>query len=230
MRSSRPRMFLALPLLISVFALALSACGAGNADATPTLSVDAIYTMAYQTLTAQRATELALTPPTPTPTDTPAPTLPPPPTFPSNLTFATPTTAVISGGAPGCNSAVYVKDVTIPDGTLIDPGKKFVKTWQLMNNGSCAWDPTYKLVFQSGDALGGTSVPLPSSVPAGALINISVSLGAPSDAGKYSGSWQMEDPQGNPFGNVITVVIKVGTVQATDTPGSSTATPTPTPT
>ena len=30
--------------------LALSACGAGNADATPTLSVDAIFTAAFETL------------------------------------------------------------------------------------------------------------------------------------------------------------------------------------
>ena len=34
--------------------LALSACGAGNADATPTLSVDAIFTAAFQLLRPSR--------------------------------------------------------------------------------------------------------------------------------------------------------------------------------
>ena len=57
----------AISALVILLALTLSACGSGNADATPTFSLDAIYTSAAQTFTAQQATQLALTPPT-TPT------------------------------------------------------------------------------------------------------------------------------------------------------------------
>ncbi len=47
---------LCAPLLLSL----LAACGPSKAQATPTLSVDAIYTAAFQTLEAQQATNIAL--------------------------------------------------------------------------------------------------------------------------------------------------------------------------
>ena len=67
-----------LIIVTAVLMLGLTACGPGNADATPTMSVDAIYTAAFHTLAAQQATQLALTPPTPSPSPTIAPTVAPP--------------------------------------------------------------------------------------------------------------------------------------------------------
>ncbi len=67
-----------LALSVAVMLL-LGACGPAAADATPTVDVQAIYTFAFQTLAAQQATQLALTPPTGTPSPTSAATLPPPP-------------------------------------------------------------------------------------------------------------------------------------------------------
>ena len=217
-----------LPLLLAaLLSLTLSACGSANADATPTMSVDAIYTAAFQTFTAQQATQLALTPPTPT--DTPFPTLAQP-TFSTNLTFGTPTTSA-GGTALGCDNSVYVADVTIPDKTVMSPGKSFTKTWRVMNNGTCAWSTDYKLAFTDGEAMGGTSVPVPSSVPVGQQVEISVKLTAPANDGDYTGGWRLQNPQGQFFGNRITVVIKVGSGSAsTGTPGTPTSTDTPTPT
>ena len=206
--------------VVMLFALALSACG-GNADATPTISVEAIYTSAAQTFSAQAATQLALTPPTSTPTATPFPTLPPPPTLSS--TFGSPTSST-GGGAAGCDSSVYVSDVTIPDGTVVDAGKKFVKTWAIMNKGTCTWNTSYKLTQIDGDDMGGTPTPLTISVPPGQQVQISVNLIAPTKAGNYTAGWQMQNAQGQNFGNKITVVIKVGNA-ATDTPGAATDTP-----
>ena len=218
--------------LIASAALALSACGSGQAPATPTLGVEAIYTEAFNTLAAQRATQLALTPPTPPITATLFPTLPSASTL-SVLPFGTaPTTSSGGGGVPGCDNAAYVNDVTIPDGTVLEPAKNFIKTWTVMNNGSCGWDSSYKLSFVSGDSMGGTSVPVPLNVPSGQQTRISVSLITPSTPGDYTGSWQLQNPQGQTFGNIITVVIKVAAAStATNTSAvatSTTAAPAPT--
>jgi hypothetical protein len=229
MRKGTASPLLLLNVLVASAALALSACGSAQATATPAMSVDAVYTAAFNTLTAQQATALALTPPTSTATATLFPTLPPPPTL-SVLPFGTATSSV-GGGVSGCNNSAYVNDVTIPDGTALDPGKNFVKTWTVMNNGSCGWDTSYKLTFVSGDSMGGTSVPVPLNVPAGQQTRISVSLISPSNPGDYKGSWQLENPQGQTFGSVITVVIKVSPAEtATSTTAAPAPTGTPTPT
>ncbi|MGZ6316912.1 MAG: NBR1-Ig-like domain-containing protein [Anaerolineales bacterium] len=203
--------------------LTLAACGAGNADATPTMSVAEIYTAAFHTLSAQQATQLALTPPTSTPSKTPPPTVAPP-TLPATAGFGTAPTTV-GGGVQSCNSSVFINDVTIPDGTVMAPGHTFTKTWALMNKGTCAWSTSYKLVFIGGEAMGGTSVPLPGAVPSGAQTAISVSLTAPATPGDYTGTWQLQNDTGQSFGVQVTVVIKVsGGSGSTNTPGAATAT------
>ncbi len=208
---------LSVPLL-----LLFNACGPANANATPTLSVEDIFTLAAQTLSAQQATQLALTPPTSTPLPpTPLPTLPPPSpvaTFPS---FTTPTLGSVGGA---CDSAIYVADVTIPDGTTLTPGQQFQKTWKLLNNGSCTWSSSYSLAFSSGDLMGGTTSAVTVPVPPGNQTNMSVTLTAPSTNGTYTGTWRMQNASGQPFGNFITVVIKVvagSTVTAGPSPTSA---------
>ncbi len=239
MRTSRAWSALISCAFLAGIALGLSACNLGKVVATPTDPVNAIYTIAAQTLTAQDATQRALTPPLPVATQTLFPTLPPP----SIGSPATPIATAITGGPAntGCDSSAYIGDVTIPDGTVLEPGKNFVKTWAMMNNGTCGWTLAYKLAFISGDSLGGTSVPVPENVPAGEQTKISVSLIAPTIPGDYKGFWQLVNPQGHAFGSIITVVITVGPVatptatigtpaaSGTPTP-SNTPTPTPTPT
>jgi hypothetical protein len=229
MRTTTPIIRHLLVFVSALLVLLLSACGPSAADATPTMSVDAIYTAAYQTISAQQATQLALTPPTPIPSLTPSPTFAPPPTLSSSLPFGTAATS-IGGGTTGCDSSVYVSDVTIPDGTVMNPGKSFTKTWTVMNNGTCAWSSSYKLAFISGEAMGGTSVPVPGAVPAGQQSQISVNLTAPANAGSYTGYWRLQNASGQYFGNSITVVIKVSggnDSTATNTTSAPTATNTP---
>ncbi len=199
--------------LAIVFLLLCSACSFNNsATSTPTISVDAIYTAAFQTFTSQQATQFASTPPTDTPAPTLFPTLPPPATF---LPFGTATKVL-----GGCDSSVFVSDVTIPDGTKMASGKAFVKTWGLLNNGTCPWTTSYQLAFSSGDAMGGNAVAMASQVPAGQQVQISVNLVAPAADGSYTGRWQMKNDKSQPFGNVVTVVITVG-AGSTVTPGPS---------
>ncbi len=213
-----------LLLVAAAATLALSACSQANSGASATQSVDAIYTEAFHTLTAQRATQLALTP-SATPSPLPSPTLAPSPAAVNTVPpVASPNASPVATGAGACDFAVFVNDVTIPDGTVEAPGKNFVKTWLLMNKGTCDWTTAYKLVLVGGDTMGGSSVPLPSAVPAGQQVQVSVSLIAPTQSGNYTGTWQLQNPQGQNFGDQVTVVIKVGNGGGT---GGASATATP---
>jgi len=52
---------------------------------------------------------------------------------------------------PTCYCALrYVADLTIPDGTSLEPGTTFTKTWSVMNAGTCPWRGGYRLVFSRG--------------------------------------------------------------------------------
>jgi len=103
--------------------------------------------------------------------------------------------------AQACDSALFVADVTIPDGTVVAPGSTFVKTWRLENNGSCTWTTSFSAVFTSGDQLGAPAVVnMPTSVAPGATVDLSVNLTAPSSSGHYRGNWKLRDGSGNIFG------------------------------
>lgn len=208
-------------LLVAVSALsilALTACGGTAADTTPTLSVDAIFTAAHQTFEADQATQLALTPPTETPSPTLFPTLPPPSPA-ATISFASSTP--LSVGPAACDNSAYVADITVPDGTKINAGQSFVKTWALQNTGSCTWTTNYKLAFQTGDQMGGAAVNVPSPVGPGQQVNISVNLVAPTTNGSYKGFWRLQNESSISFGNQIYVQIEVG-AGGTAVPTSST--------
>ncbi|HET6845632.1 MAG TPA: NBR1-Ig-like domain-containing protein [Anaerolineales bacterium] len=215
-----------LAVLSFAVILALAACAPNDANTTPTLSVDAIFTAAAQTLRAQEATALALTPPTNTPSPSPFPTLPPPSAA-ATSSFVT-STPPIGGVGSQCDNAAYVSDVTIPDGTTMKPGEKFTKTWRIYNSGSCAWTTSYRINFVSGDSMGGASTALSAGIPAGSQADVSVALTAPTTNGTFKGNWRMLNASGQPFGSVIYVEIKVG-AGSTVTPGPSpTGGPSPT--
>jgi hypothetical protein len=178
--------------------LALMACGSSASDSTPTPGLEALYTVAYQTFSAQVATELALTPPT----DTPPPSVTP------TASEAARSTARAGGGI-GCDNAAFVYDVTIPDGSVIPAGAPFVKTWMLKNTGSCAWSPAYKLSYQSGEQMGGTDVSLTLPVQPGQQVPVSVNLVAPATPGTYKGIWRMHNDKAQAFGDAPYVAIDV---------------------
>lgn len=215
------RRFKALSALAALILMA--ACGPKAESATPTMSVQAIYTSAYETMMAQQATQLALTPPTSTPlppTETATPLPPAPlPTF----AFSSPT-ASTGGSAGACDSSAFVSDVTIPDNTTIDAGKAFTKTWQLLNNGTCTWSTSYSLVFSGGDQMGGSNTAIKVAVAAGSTANISVNLTAPTSNGTYKGTWRMQNASGQQFGDLPYVLIKVGNGAAATSSGSACAT------
>ncbi|GAB4421809.1 MAG: hypothetical protein Kow002_10920 [Anaerolineales bacterium] len=97
------------------------------------------------------------------------------------------------------DSAVFVSDVTIPDGTSISAGQPFTKTWRIENTGTCTWTLQYNLVFVQGESMSApeTTKILPPTVP-GETIDISVDLTAPEANGTYRADFQLLDPDGNP--------------------------------
>lgn len=206
--------------------LAFSACGP-SADNTPTPGIDAIYTAAAQTIAAQQATLQAQITPTETPSLTPSPTSPPPAPQLSLLNTASPTPS--TGGAVGCDNSIFVKDVTVPDGTVMTPGQTFTKTWLVLNNGTCAWSTSYKFNFISGEDMGGGSVAVPSAVSAGQQAQLSVDLTAPTTPGDYTSWWKLQNDKGEYFGNGYYVQITVSGATATATaPTNTPETPTAT--
>ena len=220
-----------IALIIIVGAFSLGACGT-KTPVTPTstpIRVEAIQTAAAQTVIAQITLSAPTITPTPAFTDTPNVTATPATPKPT-LTKAVPTAA-------NCANSVLVSDVTITDGSILAAGEVFTKTWKVQNTGTCDWTTDFKLVFVSGDALGGKTVPLPNAVATGDKVNISVEMTVPNKTGKLEGIWSLVDNKGQRFGELIAVRITVGTVSPTPTGGtavtpteSTTPKPTKTPT
>ena len=101
-----------------------------------------------------------------------------------------------------CNLGRFVTDVTIPDGTVFEPGENFTKTWRMKNTGTCAWTSGYDIVFSGGDAMDAPSAVQITSgtVNPGQSVDVSVDLTAPASAGTYRGNWQLRDPSDVIFG------------------------------
>ncbi len=157
--------------------------------------------------------------PTATP---PAGTLTPTPTASPGIT-PTPTSPPVSA----CDKAQFIADVTIPDGTLMAPGQVFDKTWRLKNIGTCTWTTAYKLVFVSGEQMGGpVEANLPRDVPSGSTVDLTVRLTAPSLAGTYRGYWQFKNASGVLFG-IGTPAVKPWWVEIRVSGATPTATPPP---
>lgn len=91
-----------------------------------------------------------------------------------------------------CNKVQFVSESPVDD-TVYAPGATFTKRWTFKNIGTCTWNTSYKLVFVSGDAMGGTaSKTLTEAVEPGETVDLTVSLTAPSSNGTYKGVWNLQ--------------------------------------
>ncbi|MBN1564010.1 MAG: hypothetical protein JXA10_09225, partial [Anaerolineae bacterium] len=107
----------------------------------------------------------------------------------------------------------YLADVTIPDGQLMQPGEKFVKTWKVRNTGESTWGAGYVLAFFGDKQMGAPdAVQLPPAAP-GDEVTISVALTAPTEAGVHKSSWKARDPQGKFFEFDLFALIEVEDVE-----------------
>lgn len=180
----------------------------------PTVNIGQVQTQAVLSFSNSLTSTAQAIPPG-TPTDTPEPTFTPVEATAVEATATGPTSSV--SATPSCYRLKFVQDVTIPDNTLMTPAEVFTKTWQVQNNGTCAWRPGFQMILVGGVAMGGSPFTLDTTVNPGAKMEISIKMVAPTNqTGVIQGTWRMTDGQGNPFGDALTtvIVIPVGTAGA----------------
>jgi hypothetical protein len=94
----------------------------------------------------------------------------------------------------------YLADVTIEDGTVVQPGEMFVKTWRVRNSGTTTWNENYSKRWTGNQQMDGPqSVPLGRKVAPGEVIELSVTLKAPTTPGRQRSTWKLHNAQGQPF-------------------------------
>ena len=100
-----------------------------------------------------------------------------------------------------CYFSRWTGDETILDGTKMDPGESFVKSWTLRNEGTCDWNTNTRMTFEDGDQLGGpSSVYLTRTVRPGETYNVEVPMKAPASDGNYTGVWRFTAADGTKMG------------------------------
>ncbi len=140
----------------------------------------------------------------------------------------TPTQTLIPTPTTCTFDAVFVDDITIPDGTQIVVGSSFEKTWRLRNAGCLDWPAGTTLIFDHGDQMGGPASVSAPATASNSTADVSVTLTAPNTPGTYKGYWQLRTPDGTRFGQIIYVEIEAVAPAVTDTP-TPTLTPVPKP-
>jgi hypothetical protein len=203
----------------------------GGSKETAAEDINLIYTNAASTVAAQQQTlQAGMLSATPIPalsSPTAALTIPASPTLQQLQTpILLPTSPAATGSVTACDRAVYLSDVTAPDGTTIPAGQSFTKTWRVSNTGSCAWTATYKLIFISGDSLGGKATAIGKVVNPGESADISVVLTSSLATGNLTGTWRLSNDKGLAFGDSLTVVVNSGVAATSTVSIAATATPT----
>ncbi|MGV8026646.1 MAG: NBR1-Ig-like domain-containing protein [Anaerolineaceae bacterium] len=169
-----------LSVIIIAFFILTAACTIRITSA----DQDAVKTAVAQTLMAQQPQPTAT--PQILPTITTLPTITPKPDQPTNT-------------PQPCNKAAAVSE-TYPDDTEIKVKTNFDKSWRLQNIGTCTWNSNYRVVFYSGDQMGGpNSQSLNTTVAPGEIIDIIIDQTVPNSTGTYKGIWKLQDDSGSNF-------------------------------
>src|SRR5690606_11506737 len=108
-------------------------------------------------------------------------------------------------------------------GTQLGVSGFVTKTWHVRNSGDCPWSEAYHLTtveeIQVDDA-GPRFITdtLSQAVAPGSEVDIEVGFHAPVSDGVYSTTWQIEDLDGNRFGDLLPLnIVKSGTVVCSST-------------
>lgn len=202
---SAPRIYKILITLI-VITLSTSACGSSALDES------AISTAVAQTVQAQNTPETLSTTTSSAPTETPSPLAP----LSTTVTEA-PATVVPDGF---CTVSASLIEETYPDGTIVQPGATFTKSWHVQNNGTCTWDSSWQLIFYGGDLMDGSTVyNFPQPAQPGQTVEVPIILRAPGQGGTYTGEWMLKSPWGTSFGvGQYSVPLSVSIVVGSGTP------------
>lgn len=215
-------------VVVIVSAILLTACGA-EATVDPNQKMTEIASTVQAQLT-QSAPIVPTTTPSPVaPTNTMTIT-PAPPTATSEGALPTATLIVIPTQpvTTTTDNAIFISDVTIPDGTTVKPGEQFIKTWRFQNTGKTTWTKDYSILYLEGNLQGRNGVlifNLVKDVLPGEYADVSALFTAPATAGNYSSYWKLYNSSGYVFGDAVSVSIQVGNPTATAVPPTATTAP-----
>nr|HID13905.1 hypothetical protein [Anaerolineae bacterium] len=179
---------------------------------TPTPTYDAVATQVAAALATYEATTGVT--PTPSPTPTPTPT-------------STPTPDLTATAIAACVFDIKVVNDYPIWPKVLTPGQQFVKRWEIKNTGTCTWPENVKLVFISGDELAVVEEPEIEPLSPEGTSEIEIALRAPVEYGVYTSVWQLQDSEGNPIGEELEIVCRVGPTPTPRPTATPTAIPTP---
>lgn len=140
------------------------------------------------------------------------PTIYRPPTAAAFPSGAEPAAGIPSSppATPECtNSLRFIEDLTIPDGSLVQPAEQLDKQWLVQNDGTCNWDSRYRLRLIGGPEMGAPVEQALYPARSNTQAIIRILLTAPQSAGVYQSAWQAYTPEGLPFGDAIYIKIVV---------------------
>ncbi|HEX7976712.1 MAG TPA: NBR1-Ig-like domain-containing protein [Anaerolineales bacterium] len=112
----------------------------------------------------------------------------------------------------------FIRDATIPDGTIVASSSRIDKRWEVENSGTCNWNGKYRLKLMDGIAMGIKPEQASLSAKAGSRSTIRLVFTAPKEPGTYRSAWLAYSPAGQPFGDAIYIEIVVQESSPTPTP------------
>jgi hypothetical protein len=116
-------------------------------------------------------------------------------------TINTTALAVPSSNSSCTDLLSFLKDVTVPDGTIVQPGASIDKQWEIQNTGTCNWGEGYTIQLIGGAELGAEKIQSLYPARSNSIITIRIEFKAPGETGNYRTAWQAFNPGGNPFGD-----------------------------
>lgn len=117
-----------------------------------------------------------------------------------------------TAAVPKCSDGLtFLNDLTIPDGTLVQPDERLDKRWQVENSGDCNWMKDYRLRLVSGPVMGVQEEQALYPARSGMQAELRMVFNAPEEAGLYRSAWQAYNPQGEAFGDPFFIEVVVQT-------------------
>lgn len=110
----------------------------------------------------------------------------------------------------------FIRDVTYPDSTIVQPGTRFRKIWKVRNDGAQNWPDGVVLVPAGGDLMCPENIkePLPA-VATGEEVEIGLDLRAPLSSGMHTAYFRAQTKEQAGFGHRLWATVMVNDMDDT---------------